>query len=797
MLENSAKMQNLFKTVDQTYFTRLRQHLRIPLYLNAYALVASAVITSLLGIFYWILAARFYSPETIGMNTAIISAVNLLGHLAQLNLVNALNRFLPVIGKDSRRFIFSTYLLSALLAVITSLVFLASIPYWAPKLAILTSSPLLMASFTLMTIFWVIFVLQDGALTGIRQAFWVPVENTFFAIFKIILLFIFASMLPELGIYASWLVPLGVTVILVSVLLHRVLIPKHIVNTAQRTQETVHPNLVARYVAADFIGSLFWIAIVNLQPILVNEVLGPSANAYFYLPSQFAYALFLVIQNMGMSLVTEVALDPRHLSVYSFHILKQTARLILPAVALLMIGAPYLLMLFGQNYSTEGTTLLRLLSLSAIPRIFIVLHFNIARAKKQISTLIFGQAAYSILTIVLILLLIRPYGVTGIGIAWLVSHSVVALFLVMTSLRKILISNLNLRAPLKVYGAIREIVLKRDDRKQVAIAQRLLPKIRHQMQGKPNAALIEAAISTKIIRTVGDVTVITLAQESQPPTALLKIANSDYAECSLRNHKSVLSALCSDQRLKDWAVYLPQLLLDGEVNGRYYQVEEMLPGIEARLVVQQPEACKQMMESAVSSIIDLHQRTASVTQVNEDLFDQCVGSHLALVRAQYARKASNPAIDQKIDRLANELSHSLLGKTMQVSWVHGDYSPGNILVNSEDQQIEGIIDWDQACARDLPMLDILHLLLSIRILVYKQELGEVIRAFLHGEKLSPHEKALFDRSQAALSGEPLDFKSLVLLSWLRHIGSNLTKSTRYADNWLWFSKNIDRVLEDF
>ena len=57
---------------------RLTAHLRDPLYRNGYALVLSSAATSVLGILYWVLAARLYSTAVIGVNSALLSALSFL-----------------------------------------------------------------------------------------------------------------------------------------------------------------------------------------------------------------------------------------------------------------------------------------------------------------------------------------------------------------------------------------------------------------------------------------------------------------------------------------------------------------------------------------------------------------------------------------------------------------------------------------------------------------------------------------------------------------------------------------------
>jgi hypothetical protein len=43
-------------------------------------------------------------------------------------------------------------------------------------------------------------------------------------------------------------------------------------------------------------------------------------------------------------------------------------------------------------------------------------------------------------------------------------------------------------------------------------------------------------------------------------------------------------------------------------------------------------------------------------------------------------------------------------------------------------------------------------------------------------------------------GEEVDVRSMLLLTWLRHVGGNLAHSTRYAANPVWMHRNVRTVL---
>src|SRR4051812_42312805 len=117
------------------------EHMRTPLYRNAYALILSAGTTSGLGIAYWVLAAHEYTANAVGTNAAAISSMMFLSGVAQLNLETTMVRFLPSAGGATRRLIGRAYLVSALLALAIGLVFILGLGIWSPKLSFLRVSP--------------------------------------------------------------------------------------------------------------------------------------------------------------------------------------------------------------------------------------------------------------------------------------------------------------------------------------------------------------------------------------------------------------------------------------------------------------------------------------------------------------------------------------------------------------------------------------------------------------------------------------------------------------------------------
>src|SRR5258708_38164382 len=91
--------------------------------------------------------------------------------------------------------------------------------------------------------------------------------------------------------------------------------------------------------------------------------------------------MYMISSNMGTSLMVEAVRDQAKLSVYSRKVFLQTLRIVVPLAVILMVGAPLILRIFGENYSSEGSLLLQLLALSAIPNVVNSLSNNVARAQ--------------------------------------------------------------------------------------------------------------------------------------------------------------------------------------------------------------------------------------------------------------------------------------------------------------------------------------------------------------------------------------------------------------------------------
>jgi len=421
-------------------------HLRKPLYRNGYALMINAIATSLLGVVYWVIAARFYATDSVGINTAAISTMTFLSTAARFYLDGALIRFLPRAGAKSTRLVKYSYLIGGLSSAVIAAIFLLGLGVWAPSLGFLRSSTLIAISFVVATVASSIFTQQDGAFIGLRQAHWVPVENITFAVAKIVLLVALAKVIPEYGIFASWVIPLAISLLPVNLLIFLKLLPKHVRESTER-DSGVEARQIFHYSGGLYAGYIFSAASLRLLPLVVLQVVGSHAAAYFALPWMIITSLQQVLPSMYGSLTVEASRDQSKLVKYSRQAFNQTARLLTPMILFLFVAGPYLLRLFGKSYAAESATLLRLLSLAVLPQILTGLYFGIARIHRSVGGVVKVHASLFVMNLILSYVFLKKFGITGVGIAWLISQLVIALILFFTQLQPILWPNQQVGLP--------------------------------------------------------------------------------------------------------------------------------------------------------------------------------------------------------------------------------------------------------------------------------------------------------------------------------------------------------------
>jgi O-antigen/teichoic acid export membrane protein len=402
---------------------RIRADIQLPLFRNAYALVLNNGLQAVLGIGYWTLAARLYTANELGRTSALVAAMSLVSILAQFSLTPALVRFLPTAGASTKRFIATVYGIGAVGSLVLGSAVVLGAHRWAPS-----DSPLRMTGatgvlFVASVLVWSVFALQDGVITGLRRATWVPLENAVFGVAKIFLLVGFAAASFKLGIFVSWVVPAALLILPMNVMIFRCLVPS---KAPERENSRFGSRQVARFVAGDYFGVLFAQASTTGLPLVVIATLGAAGNARFYVAWAVLTSVDLIAHNLTMSLVAEAASDEGRLSEYVRGIIRRGLCIFVPLVFGVVAAAPLLLSLFGSEYAGAATPLLRILAIGVLARAATTVFLGVARVQRRIARIVCTQAVQCIMLLGLTVVLVRPLGLVGVGVAYAVTQVLVA-----------------------------------------------------------------------------------------------------------------------------------------------------------------------------------------------------------------------------------------------------------------------------------------------------------------------------------------------------------------------------------
>jgi O-antigen/teichoic acid export membrane protein len=410
--------------------TLLTVHLREPMQRSAVALITGSVLTSVLGFVFWALAARLYDPAAVGTATALIAAMTFLANLSTLGLRTGLIRFLPTAGSGARALIRRSILTCTAAAGVAAAVFVAGQPLWAPDLEMLRSSPGAALAFLLATITWLVFVLQDAILTGLRRATWVPIGNTAYSILKILVLLALTGA-AAWGVFVASVVPAAALAVAVAMATHH-----HLKMTECQVGESGVPTLsaLARFAAGDHLAAMLWLGTITLLPLIVMAEAGPSGSAYYYLAWNIAYMFYLVSSNVGNAFIAAAASAPDRVEELARRAVGSALLLVVPGVAVGLVAAPFLLQVLGADYARESTGLLRLLMLSAIPQVILAMAASTARIRRRTTGVVTIYTALAILIFGGTTLALRTIGLTGVGLVWLAAQILMSAVLLATQM---------------------------------------------------------------------------------------------------------------------------------------------------------------------------------------------------------------------------------------------------------------------------------------------------------------------------------------------------------------------------
>lgn len=409
------------KTRFKKYYQLALEHKNDPLFKNSYYLIGNTFITAAVGFIFWIIAARLYFPEEIGISSAVISAMSLISVFSLLGFDISLIRFLDD-QKDKESFINSLFTLTSVFTILLAVIFIMFLGILAPDLTILRENWVFTLIFIISTVFFSIFTLQLSVFIGFRTVRY-SFFQSFLNLFKILLL-PFLIMLGSLGIFISFSI-----FYLIAVIVGIIFIKKFI--SSYKFIPSIKLGLIKKMVNYSFnnyIANIFYSTPHFLLPIIVLSVLGPLNNAYFYIAWTFSSILLTIPFAVSRSFLAEGSSYEGEFEENIFKSLKFTFLLLFLAFLLIVVLGKSILSLFGAEYALNAFNILILLSLSSFPFTVIQIFASLKRLENDIKPVIYVNLCVAVITITLSYLMMGNFGILGVGYAWLAANILVATY---------------------------------------------------------------------------------------------------------------------------------------------------------------------------------------------------------------------------------------------------------------------------------------------------------------------------------------------------------------------------------
>lgn len=395
--------------------TAPRRLARDALLRNSFFLALNAGTMAAVAFVFWLVNSHLFTVGQIGTATTLLSGASIIAIFSLVGFNSTFIRFLP----DSRQRddeINTGLLIVFVTALIGATLYVLLIPVIAPRLELVRASFGFAAGFIVLTAFWGVNLVTDSVFIAFRKAQYnVLVDGVIQGAVKLAL----PALLIGLGAYAMFLasgLAAAAAVVASIVFMFR--------TVSYRPRLSVSLEVLRRtwnYSAANYAANLLLLCPAAVIPLVILDVRGAREAGFFFMAFQVANLLFQLGFAVAASFFAEGSYEGSDLPV----LLRRTVRLIalvcVPCSVFVALTAHWILLVFGQAYSANGTSALVILALSAPVVALCWTAMTVLRITKQLAAVVVVSAVYAVAIVGLALLGVRQ-GLQWVAVAWLAGN---------------------------------------------------------------------------------------------------------------------------------------------------------------------------------------------------------------------------------------------------------------------------------------------------------------------------------------------------------------------------------------
>ena len=391
-----------------------------PLYRNSFFMAFTSIFNAGCGFFFWMIAARLYTVEEVGLATALISSLGLILLFSRLGFDFSIIRFFPT--NDKAKVFGTSLVVTTIASLLVAVIFIFLVELISPSLVFL-KCPAYAIAFLLVVVVNSISAITGNAFVADRKADNYLFQNLFMA-FRIPLL------IP--------LVTLGIFGIFSSVGLSYLIASLFGMLSLKRTLNVIRPNLDTNFVSRsikfgswNYVSNILSTAPTLILPLMILKMLGEAEAAKYYIAFTIGNLVLIIPNSVGTSLFVEGS-HGEGLKKSVMRAGKASIVLLAPTVFALFIFGDRLLGFISGVY-VEAFNFLRILVLSS----FLVMIYSLFIPIQNIRMRVESIAKLNLIRFALLLglsyIFIPKFGILGVGYGWMISYTLIDLKIAITA----------------------------------------------------------------------------------------------------------------------------------------------------------------------------------------------------------------------------------------------------------------------------------------------------------------------------------------------------------------------------
>jgi O-antigen/teichoic acid export membrane protein len=402
------------KLLDILDYNKIARLSRDPLFRNSFFMAFTSIFNAGCGFFFWMMAAKLYTVEEVGLATALISSLGLVILFSRLGFDFSIIRFLP--SNDKSKVFGTSLVITTIASLLVSGVFILLVEFISLSLAFL-KEPGYAFAFLLIAAANSVAAITGRAFVADRNADHYLFQNVFMAL-RIPLL-IPLAILGTFGIFGS----VGLSFLIASFFALIVL---------QRSIGSIRPVLDVKFIQRslrfsswNYGSNILSIAPTLILPLMVLKMLGEAEAAKYYIAYAIGNLVLIIPQSLGTSLFVEGS-HGEGLKKSVMRASGATLALLVPTVLLIFLFGDRLLGLLKGEY-VEAFDLLRVLALSSFLVSVYSLFIPIQNVRMRVGSILKLNALRCVLLFGLSYVLIQRFGILGVGYGWTITFAIIAL----------------------------------------------------------------------------------------------------------------------------------------------------------------------------------------------------------------------------------------------------------------------------------------------------------------------------------------------------------------------------------